>query len=92
MSTVCASGGLRRAHELVTARRMLADGLLTEGEFLSSVARVLLEVGTAGLVELLTAQATLSWFVAASLAGDEGAAEALQNVARMVASVEGATR
>lgn len=87
-----ATPGLRRAMELLTARQMVADGLLTFGEFESVVARVLLEVGVPGLVGLLAAQSTLTSILAQSMAGEDGAAEAIAGVSRLLSLVEGAAR
>jgi hypothetical protein len=76
---------LRRSQELVTARRLVADELMTEGEFLSVVGRVLLEVGAAGLVELLAAQATFTSIALERLVGEDQTAEWLATVAQLLA-------
>lgn len=81
---------LRRAMGLVTARRMHADGLLTEGEFSTEVARVLLEVGIDGLVLLLASQAMLTSLVTELLVGDDLAGDALARVGAVLSACEAA--
>lgn len=80
---------LRRAQELVTARRLFVDGLITEGEWLSTVGRVLLEVGLEGFVGLLAAQAAFTSIAVEVLVGPELAGEVLTTVAQILVLTEG---
>lgn len=84
-----AFASLRRAQELVTARRLFAAELTTEGEFLSTVGRVLLEVGVEGFVELLAAQATFTSIAVETIVGPELVGEALAKVAQILVLTEG---